>query len=198
MESTLTQLLPLLTYSLVMSSTPGPNNMMLTASGANFGYRRSLPHILGIAAGHGPQVGLTCLGLGALFVQFPLLHTALRVAGAAYLLWLAWQLAGSAVGRTELARPLSFVQAVAFQMVNPKGWVKAITVASVFMPPGMSVAMGSLVVTGVSIAINLPCISMWTLFGVAIRRWLTDPRRQRAFNVIMAASLFALALTLVA
>lgn len=193
----MTELLPLLTYSLVMSSTPGPNNIMLTASGANFGYRRSLPHILGIAAGHGPQIFFSCLGLGALLQRHPELHAALRVAGAAYLVVLAWQLAGSAIGRKEMARPLSFWQALAFQAVNPKGWVKAVTVASVFMPPGLDLLSGALLATAISIAINLPCVSMWALFGVAIRRALTDARRQRAFNAIMAASLVALALTLV-
>lgn len=193
----MTDLLPLLTYSFVMSSTPGPNNLMLTASGANFGYRRSLPHILGIAAGHGPQVFLACMGLGAAFTRHPELHAALRIAGAAYLVLLAWQLAGSAIGQREMARPLSFGQAIAFQALNPKGWVKAITVATVFMPSGMDLASGALLVTAISVAINLPCVSMWALFGVGIRRALTDARRQRAFNVIMAASLVALAATLV-
>jgi threonine/homoserine/homoserine lactone efflux protein len=193
----MTELLPLLTYSLLMSSTPGPNNIMLTASGANFGYRRTLPHILGIAAGHGPQIFLTCLGLGALFEAWPVLHTALRLAGAAYLVVLAWQLAGSAVRERAMPRPLSFWQAMAFQALNPKGWVKALTLASVFMPPELGVVAGAALVTAISIAVNFPCVSMWALFGVAIRRLLADPRRQRAFNVIMAASLLALALTLV-
>ncbi|WP_280154944.1 LysE family translocator [Piscinibacter sp. XHJ-5] len=192
----MTELLPLLTYSFLMSSTPGPNNVMLTASGANFGYRRTLPHILGIAAGHGPQIFLTCLGLGALFLRIPVLHDALRVAGALWLVWIAWKLAGSAVGGAELQRPLSFVQALAFQMVNPKGWIKAITLAAVFMPAGLDVVSGALLVTAVSIAINLPCVSMWALFGVAISRWLTDARRRRGFNVIMAVSLLILAVTL--
>jgi len=193
----MTELLPLLTYSLVMSSTPGPNNIMLTASGANFGYRRSLPHILGIAAGHGPQIFLTCLGLGALFEAYPVLHQVLRIAGAAYLVVLAWKLAGMAIGDKDMQRPLSFWQALAFQAVNPKGWVKAVTVATVFMPQGMDVPQASALVTAISIAINLPCVSMWTLFGVAIRRLLTDPRRQRIFNVIMAASLIILAIALI-
>jgi threonine/homoserine/homoserine lactone efflux protein len=193
----MTELLPLLTYSFVMSSTPGPNNIMLTASGANFGYRRTLPHILGIAAGHGPQIFLTCLGLGALFEAWPPLHTALRVAGAAYLLVLAWQLAGSAVHERAMPRPLSFRQAMGFQALNPKGWVKALTLASVFMPPGMGVLAGAALVTAVSIAVNFPCVSAWALFGVAIRRMLDDARHRRVFNVIMAASLVALALTFV-
>ena len=192
----MTELLPLVTYSLVMSSTPGPNNLMLTASGANSGYRRSLPHILGIAAGHGPQIFLTCLGLGAVFDAFPVLHQVLRIAGAAYLVWIAWRMAGAAIGQKDMQQPLSFWQALGFQAVNPKGWVKAITIASVFMPPGMGVVAGSALVTAISIVINFPCVSMWTLFGMAIRRALADPRHQRIFNVMMAASLVAVALML--
>ena len=192
----MTDLLPLMTYCFVMSSTPGPNNVMLTASGANFGYRGALPQILGINAGGFVQTAITCLGLGALFAAHPSLHAVLRIAGALYLAWLAWRLAGSAMGKQELAQPLRFTQALMFQAVNPKGWVKAITVATVFMPPQLSLQAGAALVTAISIAINLPCISVWTLFGVAIRRALTDARRQRAFNVIMAASLALLALAL--
>ena len=136
----MTELLPLLTYCFLMSSTPGPNNVMLTASGANFGYRGTLPHILGINVGDGAQTFATCLGLGALFVAWPVLHTVLRVAGALYLLVLAWQLAGSVMGERALPRPLSFWQAMGFQAVNPKSWIKAMTLASVFMPPALDVA----------------------------------------------------------
>lgn len=193
----MTELLPLMTYSFVMSSTPGPNNLMLTASGANFGYRRTVPHILGIAAGHGPQIFLCCLGLGTLFVAFPVLHQILQYVGAAYLVYLAWRLAGSAIGRAEMQRPLSFWQALAFQAVNPKSWVKSITVATVFMPPGMAVLPAAALVSVIAIAIGVPCVSMWALFGVAIRRLLTDPKRQRVFNAIMAASLVVLAIMLV-
>ncbi|WP_235835060.1 LysE family translocator [Piscinibacter terrae] len=192
----MTELIPLLTYSLVMSSTPGPNNIMLTASGANFGYRRSLPHILGIAAGHGPQIFFSCLGLGAVFHTWPVLHQVLRIVGAAYLVVLAWKLAGSAVGHRDMERPLSFWQALSFQAVNPKGWVKAVTVATVFMPPGMGVLGGSALVTAISIAINLPCVSMWALFGVAIRRLLVQPLHRKLFNAIMASSLVVLAIAL--
>ncbi|TMH14146.1 MAG: LysE family translocator [Betaproteobacteria bacterium] len=194
----MTELLPLMTYSLVMSSTPGPNNMLLTASGANFGYRRSLPHILGIGFGHGVQIFVTCLGLGSLFVAYPLLHSALRVVGAAYLLILAWKLTGSAIAASELARPLSFAQAAAFQAVNPKNWIKSITVASVFMPSGVATGWAAAIVLVVTVAINFPCVSMWTLFGVAIRRLLTEPRRRRQFNLAMAGVLLLLAVSLVA
>lgn len=190
----MTELLPLVTYSIVMSSTPGPNNLMLTTSGANFGFRRTLPHILGISAGMTVQTIVTCLGLGSLFVAFPALHDVLRVAGALYLLVLAWKLAGSAIADVSLARPLSFWQAAAFQAVNPKSWIKSITIASVFMPTGMGIVPGTLLVTVITVAIGMPCVSVWALFGVAIRRLLTDLRRRQVFNVIMAGSLVVLAL----
>ena len=190
----MTELLPLVTYSIVMSSTPGPNNLMLTTSGANFGFRRTLPHILGISAGMTVQTIVTCLGLGSLFVAFPTLHNVLRVAGALYLLVLAWKLAGSAIKDVSLARPLSFWQGAAFQAINPKSWIKSVTIASVFMPPGMGIVPGTLLVTFITVAIGMPCVSVWALFGVAIRRLLTDLRRRQVFNVIMAGSLVVLAL----
>lgn len=189
----MTELLPLMTYCFVMSSTPGPNNIMLTASGANFGYRGTLPQILGINVGGFVQTYVTCLGLGALFVAWPMLQVSLRVAGALYLLVLAWKLTGASVGEAQLPRPVSFAQSALFQAINPKSWVKAITLASVFMPVGMNTALGALVVAVVGLVIGFPCISLWALFGMAIRRYLTDPRKQRAFNLLMAGTLFVLA-----
>jgi threonine/homoserine/homoserine lactone efflux protein len=189
----MTELLPLMTYCFVMSSTPGPNNIMLTASGANFGYRGTLPQIMGINVGGFVQTYVTCLGLGALFVAWPMLQVSLRVAGALYLLVLAWKLTGASVGEAQLPRPVSFAQSAAFQAINPKSWVKAITLASVFMPAGMSAALGALVVAVVGLLIGFPCISLWAVFGMAIRRYLTDPRKQRAFNLLMAGTLFVLA-----
>ena len=188
------ELLPLVTYCFVMSSTPGPNNMMLTASGANFGYRGSLPQILGINAGGFVQTLLTCLGLGALFTAYPMLQTVLRFGGALYLLVLAWQLTRSAAGDARLARPVSFGQGALFQAVNPKSWLKAVTLASVFMPPALPPLAGALLVASIGLVIGFPCISMWALFGVAIRRLLARPGWRRAFNAIMGATLAVLAL----
>jgi len=189
----MTELLPLMTYCFVMSSTPGPNNIMLTASGANFGYRGTLPQILGINVGGFVQTYVTCLGLGALFVAWPMLQVSLRVAGALYLLVLAWKLTGASVGEAQMPRPVSFAQSAAFQAINPKSWIKAITLASVFMPAGMNAALGALVVSVIGLVIGFPCISLWALFGMGIRRYLTDPRKQRAFNLLMAGTLFVLA-----
>lgn len=189
----MTELLPLMTYCFVMSSTPGPNNVMLTASGANFGYRGTLPQILGINVGGFVQTYVTCLGLGALFVALPMVQTTLRLAGALYLLFLAWKLTGASVGDAQMPRPVSFTQGAIFQAVNPKSWIKAITLASVFMPAGMSAPLGALLVSAVGLAIGFPCISLWALFGIAIRRYLTNPRKQRAFNLLMAGTLLVLA-----
>ena len=190
----MTDLLPLMTYCFVMSSTPGPNNVMLAASGANFGYRSSLPQMLGIVVGAFVLSLVTCLGLGAVFAAWPIAQTVLRIAGSLYLLFLAWKLTGASVGEARLPRPVSFAQAALFQAVNPKSWIKAVTVASVFMPASMGPLAGAMLVSVIGLVIGFPCISMWTLFGVAIRRLLTDPRRQRLFNLVMAAALLVLAL----
>jgi threonine/homoserine/homoserine lactone efflux protein len=190
----LIELVPLATYCALMSGTPGPNNMMLTASGANFGFRGTLPHIMGIRLGNAVQVMLTCLGLGALFVAFPALQSGLRVVGALYLLWLAWKLTGGGLAEAHVAHPLSFTQAALFQHLNPKSWMKSVTLAVVFMPAGLPPLQAALWVVLVDFVVGLPCISAWALFGVALRRLLTDPRRRRIFNVIMAASLALLAL----
>ena len=190
----LIDLLPLATYCLLMSGTPGPNNVMLTASGANFGFRGSLPHILGISIGGAVQAFATCLGLGALFVAFPVLHSVLRVAGALYLLYLAWKLTGGMMGEAQVARPLTLREGALFQAINPKSWMKAVTLASVFMPVGWPPLQGALLVAVVGFVVGIPCTSAWALFGVAIRRLLEDPRRRRIFNAMMATTLALLAL----
>jgi len=191
----LTDLLPLMTYCFVMSSTPGPNNVMLATSAANFGYRRALPQIMGTNSGVAVQTFVTCLGLGSLFTAYPVLHQVLRVAGALYLIVLAWKLSGVTVGESKGGRPLSFAQAALFQAVNPKSWVKAVTLATVFMPPGLSVPVGALLVAVIGLVIGFPSASMWAVFGVLIRGLLADPLKQRIFNLTMGALLVGLALS---
>ena len=190
-----TDLLPLMTYCFVMSSTPGPNNVMLATSGAMFGYRRALPQIFGTNSGVAVQTFITCLGLGSLFAAFPVLHQILRVAGALYLIFLAWKLSASSLGEARETKPLSFTQAALFQAVNPKSWVKSITLATVFMPVGLSAPVGALLVAVVGLVIGFPSASMWALFGVAIRRLLTDPLKRRIFNLSMGAMLVVLAVS---
>jgi threonine/homoserine/homoserine lactone efflux protein len=190
-------LLPLTAYCALMSGTPGPNNVMLATSGANFGYRRTLPHMLGINAGVFVLTMAVCLGLGAVFARFPAVHATLKVVGALYLVYLAWKLAGASVARSASASaPLSFVQGAAFQVVNPKTWMKAATIAAVFMPTGVSPLAGALLVSIVGLVVGFPLISLWALFGVAIGRWLDSPRRLRIFNGAMGLALLVLALSL--
>jgi threonine/homoserine/homoserine lactone efflux protein len=193
------ELLPLMTYCFVMSSTPGPNNVMLTASGANFGYRGALPQILGINVGVALQTFVCCLGLGSLFASAPLLQDGLRIAGALYLIVLAWKLSGAGgINSGEAPRPVSFWQGLMFQAVNPKSWVKAVTIASVFMPAGLSPVQGGLVAALLGSVIGFPCSSSWALFGVAIRRWLDDPAKRRIFNLSMGGTLLVLAIRFLA
>jgi threonine/homoserine/homoserine lactone efflux protein len=187
------QLLPMMMYCFVMSITPGPNNMMLTASGAHFGYRRTLPQILGINAGGVVLAIVSCAGLGKLFLAWPIAQSLLRIAGALYLVFLAWKLSRARVGQATILRPQSFAEGALFQAVNPKSWIKAVTMASVFMPQGMPPVAAGLLIAVVGTGIGFPCVSVWALFGVAIRGFLQDARKQRAFNLAMAATLLVLA-----
>jgi len=190
------ELLPLLSYCALMSGTPGPNNMMLVASGAHHGYQRTLPAILGMVTGVATITLARCLGLGALFVTWPVLHTALKLAGTLYMLVLAWRLAVSPAVQDRPPEQLGFARAALFQLVNPKSWIRAVTVASVFMPTQLGLGVGALLVSGLGAVVGFPCISMWAIFGAAIGRFLSSPVRRRVFNAIMAASLVVLALML--
>jgi threonine/homoserine/homoserine lactone efflux protein len=185
-------LLALATFCFASSITPGPNNMMLLASGANFGFARTVPHLLGIAIGFAVMVLAMGFGVGSLFTAYPILYTVLRVVSTAYLLWLAWRIAtagGFSSGETA-AQPMTFLQAVAFQWVNPKAWAMSLGVITAFVAPD-NFAVGLLVVTAISIAVMLPCMATWTGFGTLLKRALTQPWSLRAFNVTMAVLLVA-------
>jgi threonine/homoserine/homoserine lactone efflux protein len=193
----LESLVPLGIYCALMSGTPGPNNVMLATSGANFGYQRTLPHLLGINAGVFAMTMVVCLGVGAVFAQYPALHDTLKMAGAAYLVFLAWKIAGASLSQGAAgARPLSFAEGAAFQVVNPKSWMKAATIATVFMPTTISPVLGALLVSVVGLVVGFPLISIWTLFGVAIGRFLSSPSHLKVFNGAMALSLVVLAVSL--
>ncbi len=189
----MTQLLPMILYCFVMSITPGPNNLMLTASGANFGYRLTLPQVVGCVMGNVALTLVACNGLGQVFTAWPAAQAALRTGGALYLVWLAWRLARSRVGEAQALRPVTFLEGVLFQAFNPKSWIRAITLASVFMPAGADPLLAGLAISGIGAVVGFPCVSAWALFGVAMRGVLADPRRQRVFNLAMAAALVLLA-----
>ncbi len=176
----------------VSSITPGPNNLMLLASGVNFGFRRTVPHMLGIGAGFASLLLAVGFGLGALLTAFPALDLALKLAGGAYLLVLAWKIAASrSLGEVgEAARPMSFGEAAAFQWVNPKAWVMAVTAMAVYTSPEAPF-LSVLLVAAAFALVNLPSVSAWAGFGMALRGFLADPVRLKWFNVAMGLLLAA-------
>lgn len=176
--------------ALVSSITPGPNNMMLMASGANFGLRRTVPHALGVGIGFTVMIILVGVGLMGLFDLFPLLNSVLKVVSVVYLLWLAWKIANAAAPDTETGargKPMTFVQAMLFQWVNPKAWSMALTAIALYAPDRNLGAV--LLVALVFGLINLPSTSLWAVMGQVLRGWLSSPARLRAFNWTMAALL---------
>lgn len=185
--------LAMIAFAFVSSITPGPNNIMLLASGANFGFRRTVPHMLGIGAGFVLLLLGVGFGLGALLTAVPALHTALKVAGAGYLLYLAWRIAisrGMSSGTGTRSRPMTFLEAAAFQWVNPKAWMMAITGMALYTDPARPYASVVFVAFAFGL-VNLPSVSSWAAFGMALRGFLSDPARLRIFNIAMALMLVA-------
>lgn len=178
-------------FAFVSSITPGPNNLMLMASGANFGFRRTIPHMLGVAIGFVVMVLLVGAGLVQVFDAYPVSYGVLKTLSVAYLLWLAWKIANAAPlqGRVSGSQPMSFLQAAGFQWVNPKAWAMALTAISAYTP---SQTLGAIALVGLVFgAINLPSVGSWTVIGQQMSRVLTSPHRMVAFNRVMAALLVA-------
>ena len=174
-------------FSFASSITPGPNNLMLMASGANYGFRRTIPHMLGVGLGFVFMVIMVGIGLVQVFNAIPESYTALKVVSVIYLLYLAAKIATaapSADGEGAQGKPLNFLQAAAFQWVNPKAWTMALTSVAVYAPSQNLLAVGF--VAAVFGAINLPCVSLWTVLGEQLRHFLSKPERLRAFNWMMA------------
>lgn len=185
--------LALLLFAFVSSITPGPNNFMLLASGVNFGFSRSIPHMLGIGVGFLVLLLAVGLGLGALLVAYPPLHVALKVIGGAYLLYLAWKIGTSRTmgsAKETRAEPMTFMQAALFQWVNPKAWVIGVGAMAIYTNPAQPLWSVIIIAMAFS-AVNLPSISSWTVFGVALRGFLADPMRLKWFNITMGVLLAA-------
>lgn len=187
-------LMALAGYVTAMSVTPGPNNLMLLTSGVNFGFRRTIPHMAGIALGVLTILALVGLGLGQLLISNPRLYTALKIASLIYLAWLAWKIATSrppATGETNpQARPLSTLEAALFQWVNPKAWAMVVTAATAFTVPENYVQ--SLLAMGcVFTAVNLPSAAIWIAAGTMVRGLLENPATLLRFNAAMAILLLA-------
>jgi len=180
----------LVAFCFVSSITPGPNNTMLMASGANFGFRPTIPHMLGVSLGFGFMVLAVGLGLGQVFVRFPILHPVMAFGGAIYMLWLAWKIANASslgeVGTT--GSPMTFLQAAGFQWINPKAWIMGVTAVTTYAPQN-SYGLNVVLVSLTFVVVNAPCIAAWAGFGVGLRGFLDRPERMRLFNISMAALL---------
>lgn len=180
-------LIALVGFAFATSATPGPNNVMLLASGVNFGFRRTIPHMLGVGLGFTFMIIVIGLGLAQVFAAYPVIHDVMRYGGGVYMLWLAWKIANSGPIRDgEIrGRPLTFLQAALFQWVNPKAWVMGITAIATYTVTSSYIA--SVFAVGLVFGlVNIPSISAWVLFGAAMRNFLSDPRHLRVFNVTMA------------
>jgi threonine/homoserine/homoserine lactone efflux protein len=188
----------LLGFALVATVTPGPNNLMLMASGANFGFRRSIPHMMGITCGVSIMTLLVGCGLMALFDAVPALGDVLMVASIAYLLWLAFKIATAVPikNRETGAHPMTFLQAASFQWVNPKAWAMCLSAITIYAPERSLISVA--LVAGTFAAVSFPSISVWTWLGTFIRQWLSSTKRLRVFNVTMATLLIASMYPLVA
>ena len=177
-------------FALVTTITPGPNNTMLLASGVNFGLKRTVPHLLGISAGVAFLMLAVGLGLAQAFERFAWLYTVLETASVVYLLYLAWKIgtSSSVQARDGERRPMRFYEAVAFQWVNPKAWVMAVTAMATYTIPDIYLA-SVLIVGGAFAVVNVPSVSTWAGFGSALRDWLSEPTRLKWFNITMAVLL---------
>ena len=181
-------LFALMGFAFVSSITPGPNNLMLMASGVNFGFRRTIPHMLGVGLGFTVMIVLIGIGLMELFDAVPVTFILLKGVCALYLLWLAWKIANAAEPEAgSVAQPMTFFQAAAFQWVNPKAWFMATSAITAYAPERSLLAV--ILVAVVFGAINIPCVGAWTVLGQNIGRVLGNPRRLRVFNWSMAGLL---------
>ena len=184
---TMQVLIGLIAFSLVSAGTPGPNNVLLWASGATFGFRRTMPHIIGTALGIGLMALAVAAGVGAVVTTLPGLTVLMKLTGSAYLVLLAYRIARSgAADRHDIAQPMGLGQAAAFQAVNPKGWIFALGAVTTFRPPDLSPVIGAIVVAATMMVVILPCASAWALAGGALSRLLSGERAGRVVAAILA------------
>jgi threonine/homoserine/homoserine lactone efflux protein len=186
-------LLSLIAFTLVGSLTPGPNNTMLMASGANFGFARTRAHIAGVTIGYAVMICAVALGIGRVFTAFPAIFTALRIVSIAYLLWLAWRIATAGSTdpmSTEDSRPMTFLEAALFQCINPKGWMMAVSATANYVSP-QTLGRDAAIVTTVFFLASMVSTTTWALFGTSLRPLLGNARAMTIFNVTMAIALVA-------
>ena len=192
-STTYALLLPIMVFALSTSITPGPNNLMLTASGANFGFRRTVPHLLGVAIGFPVMVIAVGLGFASLFERLPGLHEFMKYAGIIYLLWLSFKIGIAKPMRKgkSIGKPFTFLQAAAFQWINPKAWTMALGAVATYTTVRGNVLGEILIIATIFAIVSFPCAALWTGFGVALQQVLTRPAYLRGFNLLMALLLVA-------
>ncbi|MEH6631196.1 MAG: LysE family translocator [Halopseudomonas aestusnigri] len=178
-------------FAFSLTVSPGPNNVMAMASATNFGYRRSLPVISGFAMGLGSMIFASGLGLGQIFIIFPLVHEIMKYVAVAYLLYLAWKIAGSGgVKETNVEqKPLSFIQGVLFQWVNPKAWIVSISAVASFSMPDAEPLLQSSLIALIFTLVAFPSVSIWAVIGSTIAKYLQSPRVLKIFNLAIATLL---------
>lgn len=184
-------MLSALLFALVACITPGPNNIMIMASGLNYGVRRTLPHLLGISVGFPAMFIGVGVGLGSLFEAYPGLHGVIKVAGISFLLYLAYRIATTSA-EPELqadSRPMRFFEAVLFQWVNPKAWVNCVGAIAAFTTVNGDVLIQALWIALAFFVVCFPSVSVWLLSGAALSQWLHRSGQRRTFNIVMASLL---------
>ena len=180
-------------FAIIAAVTPGPNNVMLTTTGLNFGVRRGMPHLFGIALGFPVMLALIGLGFGTLFQLFPLLHEIIKIVGVTYLLYLAWKIASAEGSSNQIApsQPISFWQSAAFQWINPKAWVMGSSALAAYTSLDDSFFLQVIIISISFGVITFPCAGIWLVFGAGLQRYLKDPLHRKTFNIAMALLLIA-------
>ncbi len=183
-------LIPIIIFCFATSISPGPNNIMLMTSGVNYGIVKSIPHLLGINIGFPAMVAAIGFGLGSIFIAFPSLYLIIKTLGISYLLYLAWKIARSSMPGTYVVsnQPITFMQAVLFQWVNPKAWVMAIGAIASFTTSEKMVSQILMIVAGYAIVGGM-CIATWLCAGAAMKRFLQNEKLLKIFNLMMATLL---------
>jgi len=188
----------LISYYFVMFATPGPNNAMLTASGIKFGFKKTLPHLIGIPFGHTIQITLVCFGLGTIFQKYPNIQFYLKWICFFYLLYLGWKIIGSfSSNEKDSGRPLKLYEASLFQFINPKAWVVALTAATAFFPSDESFFIATSFVAITAPFVCFPSICMWALFGASIKKIIKNNKTKKVVEYLLAVLLVITAIIIV-
>ena len=180
----------LISYYFVMFVTPGPNNAMLTASGIKFGFKKTIPHLIGIPFGHTIQITLVCFGLGNLFQKYPLIQNYLKWLCFFYLLYLGWKIIGSfSEHKKESGRPLKLYEAALFQFMNPKAWVVALTASTAFFPVNENFYLATTFIALTAPFVCFPSICLWALFGSSIKILIKNAKIKKIVEYFLAVLL---------